>query len=709
MAELITLNPNQENVTIDYRLFTEVLEYKGNNRERYLRFLRDTLPRFILKQRETKPGFCFLMAEHQVSKLKAVSGQDAKLDDTLQKYKNQGYLRTFETDKFLTQEQMAKVDLTRKEEQAYYVKLMELIGQGYNNVQFKQMLLTGPKHAKKCADGVIDAGVARVGSFDLETTYVEYKIVEPEIGEKVYIDDMAFTLAENMSTGGEAKLFYLKEDPEQNFIAKIYSTSITEDLPNCVKFQYLMRQREKKLDMIFNEERYSKVLESEEQIIFPIKPIYDVNENLIGVLMQNVKAENGKVYQLHSIIKNKQYPYPNFDRLDLINIAEQIIRILRKLHNSNIIVGDINLRNFLVTGDSKETLKVYVIDLDGCQIPEFPSYYETVGYRDPLWDVSLKKPRTIENEIYALLVLMFEIFHFVHPFQYNYKKGKGNSVINDFQLNMQNRDFPYVQGDLKAKEKENNINVKNKDIKSPPTKANYIFSYMYKPLKEMFIQTFGKQDYRPTIDEVLSLVKRYKKSVENDLEGGNHLEFNTFAISPKNRATFKCSHRDCTKEHTYVHINQVLNMLSKQVNNPYYKANQLFCGEHVQWFDNIKSFEKKNSGAPEELAAFRKEWQAQIKENDLVEIAKNFFEKNPTHLTKSAWDSIQQQIAQKEAPKPGSKPTTVVKKEPTQINQPANSKKLEQPQKTGNIIPPKKQTAMSMWKNMFSNMANKLK
>ena len=353
MAELIAFDCNSEKIIVDYRLFTEVLNYKGKHRDSYLRFLRYTLPKFMLKQREIKPDFCFLIASHQLKKLEAIKGQDLKLDETIDKYlsSHSRFLREFDSTALLTADQFKKAELTLKEEQAYYVKLMGIIEEGFQDVVFSQMLLTGPRHAKQCADGVIDAGLKRVGSFDVETTYIEYKIIDPVEGDEVYIEGHKVVLGENMSTGGEAKLFYLNGDPGKNIIAKIYSTTITQDLPNCVKFQYLMRQREKKLDILFNDTRYSQILDNhdEDAIVFPIGPIYDVNENLIGVTMQNVKGEDEKVYQLHSIIKNKQYPYAGFDRLDLIEIAVQITKIVRKLHNCNIIIGDINLRNFLVT------------------------------------------------------------------------------------------------------------------------------------------------------------------------------------------------------------------------------------------------------------------------------------------------------------------------------------------------------------------------
>ena len=322
---------------------------------------------------------------------------------------------------------------------------------------------------------------------------------------------------------------------------------------------------------------------------------------------------------------------------------------------------------------------MYAIDLDGCQIPEFPSYYETVGYRDPLWNIEDKLPRTKENEIYALLILIFEILHSVHPFQYNYSKGNG-TIINDFQLNMQNRDFPYANG---KKEKD-----KNAGIKSPPTNANYVFSHLPSIFKDLFIKTFGEfngeQNYRPSIDEVMSTLKDYKHHIEMDLDGSNRLEFDTFAISPKNRVTFKCSHVDCDKNHTYVHVGQLLSMLQRQLENPKRKQNRLFCGKHVQWYNNIKSFERKYGNDRDSLWKFRETWQQKIVGNDPYELAATFFEQNPDHSRANEWLDIKTRFEtqKKTVKKPYTKPKTRTTQTaaPTPVQRVATPEASKQPE-----------------------------
>lgn len=676
MAELIKFNPETEAIIVDYRLFSEVFNYEGNNRNTYIRFLTKTIPAFIERQKKVKPDFCLLMAEHQARYLVKMLEKDPEVKEILRRYNAFKFIRVFEASEFLTDEQLERVKLTRKEEQAYYIKLMNLIGKGYNQVKFKQMLLTGPKHAIASADGIIDAGLDRVGSYEKELGYIEYKFVEAKDGDIVYIEGQPIKLGTNIATGGEAKIFNLEKDTNQELLAKIYCTSITDEKSNCVKFQYLMKQREKKLDVIFNDPSYQI---TDEQIVFPLMPIYDDSLNLIGVLMKNVKGYGSEVLQLHSIVKNKQYPFENFNRMDLVTIAQQIIDRVQMLHDRNIIIGDINLRNFLVTGNSSETLKVHLIDLDGCQIPGFPALYETTGYSDPTWNPKEKKPRTKSNDVYALLILLFELFHVAHPFQYVIKQGSGKSLINDFQENMKGRDFPYVSGVRKDKQR----------WKQPPTKANYIFSHLPESMKNLFIKTFGEEDYRPNIEEVKHCVKGYKDKILR-YRDDNRLEFDNFAISRLNRVYFTCSFKECKGQTEYQHIKQILSTLKKNTET------YLFCGEHIQWHKNIEKFENKSDISEKEKQEFRQFWLAQVEERNLVEIAEKFFNENPNHAERPVWEAMRLELVKTARPKPVTRPSTknydqnntatVTKPTatPTQVEQSKTTVKQKQPSQTRN-------------------------
>ena len=552
---------------------------------------------------------------------------DAELERIVSKYISHKFIKQFGTEEFLPAGKEPS-ELSLKEEQVFYKTLLDDVRSQEMNKDI--LFITGYDHARLNGDGLVDAGIARVGSFSPEEGFIEYKIVEPIEEDIVYIEGKQIKLGKKMTAGGEATIFHLG-DEDSDFIAKIYGTSLDEQTlkPNCVKFRYLMKKRSEKLKDFFSNPSYQI---SDSQLIFPLLPIYDQRGVLIGVVMKKVKSGHLPAKQLHDIVMNDSWPFEGFNRLDLLNIAHQIVKKVKKVHDHGIVIGDINLRNFLVTGNSSETLKVHLIDLDGCQIEGHPSYYETPNYRDPLWDFSSKQPRTVQNEVYTVLVLLFEIIHLgVHPFSYT--GGLGRNIINDCQENMQRRDFPYVKGKP----------VRNAQGMFAPPEAKFIFSHMPKPICTLFRETFGQDekgvcDYRPTIEEVIEKVEGYIEYVRK-FSDNNQLRFTNYGIPKKNRVEFECSHISCKGKIHYRHINEIVTRIQKDLNKNGKAESYLFCGKHLQNYHKIKNMEKK-ARSEEEKLEFRKVWKAQHEERGIFDIVNRFFQSNPEHELKGKWDEL---------------------------------------------------------------------
>ncbi|WP_078543652.1 lipopolysaccharide kinase InaA family protein [Litchfieldia alkalitelluris] len=623
MQESIAIDIQKELIFIDHHLFTEYLQLKGEEKNRYRHFLKNILPQFLKDKKKEKSSFYLYLPEFSAKQLVEEVKVDPELERIVSLYSSHKFIKQYGTEDYFPSGKNPTNGLSLKEEQVFYKTLLDDVrGQDMTK---DILLITGHAHARQNGDGLVDAGIARVGCFTLKDGYVEYKIVEPKEGETVVIQGKTFKLGKRMTAGGEAAIFDLGNE-HSDFVAKIYCTSLDEQSlkPNCVKFRDLMKKRTEKLEDYFANPQY-QIRDS--QLIFPLLPIHDEQGVLIGVVMKKVKDGTEPAKQLHDIIMNDRWPFEGFERKDLLTLAHQIVKKVKKVHDHGIIIGDINLRNFLVTGNNSETLKVYLIDLDGCQIEGHPSYYETPNYRDPLWDFASGKPRSVENEVFTLLVLLFEIIHLgVHP--YSYTGGAGKNLINDCQENMQNRDFPYVKG---------------KPIKSaqgmfaPPT-ARFIFSHMPKPMCNLFREAFGKtedgiQDYRPKIEEVIEKLEGYIKIVRK-YKDNNQLRPDTFGMPKKHRVDFECSHKDCKGKTHYRHIKDIVSRLEKGKIEKY-----LFCGKHLQNYHNIIKMEKK-AKSEEERLEFRKLWQSQHEERNIVSVVDRFFDENESHELLGKWEEL---------------------------------------------------------------------
>ena len=623
MQESININIQKELIFIDHHLFTEYLQFEGEEKTQYRHFLKNILPQFLKNQKREKPNFYLYLPEFSAKQLIESAKIDSELERIVSLYIAHKFIKQYGTEDFFPDGKNPTGQLTLKEEQVFYKTLLDDVRS--QDMKKDILLITGPIHARKNGDGLVDAGIARVGCFTFEEGYIEYKIVEPQEGETIVIQGKTFKLGKRMAAGGEAAIFDLG-DENSDFIAKIYFTYLDEQSlkPNCVKFRALMKKRTEKLEDFFANPNYQI---RDPQLIFPLLPIYDSQGVLIGVVMKKVKDGAQPAKQLHDIIMNDQWPFEGFTRLDLLTIAHQIVKKVKKVHDHGIIIGDINLHNFLVTGHNSQTLKVYLIDLDGCQIEGHPSYYETPNYRDPLWDFASGKPRTVQNEVFTLLVLLFEIMHLgVHPFSYT--GGLGKNLINDCQENMQNRDFPYVKGKP----------IKSAQGMFAPSSARFIFSHMPKSMCNLFRSVFGKtedglQDYRPDIEEVLEKLEGYIHYVKK-FNDNNQLRFTNFGIPKKHRVEFECSHTDCNGQTHYRHIKDIISRLEKGKVETY-----LFCGKHLQNYHNILKMEKKAS-SQEEKIEFRKIWQSKHEERDIVAVVNRFFNENPDHELVGNWESL---------------------------------------------------------------------
>lgn len=301
----------------------------------------------------------------------------------------------------------------------------------------------------------------------------------PKVGDVVFDKVKSpIRLVEKISEGGEGCVY--KTSKSKDIVAKIYFD------------KKLTSHKQSKIDCIIDSGL------SIDGVCFPTTHLYNSKGVFVGYLMP--KAE-GKKLDI-SVFKGERGMERCFDswtREDLVSLAISILSIIKKIHESGILIGDINGSNILVNSPTE----VYFVDTDSFQINDYPCPVGTMEFTAP--EIQGKDYnsflRTIGNENFAIAVLLFRIMMFgLNP--YAQQGGAGiehNIKTGDFS-------FPY---------KENSNN------KIPKGDWCFFWSHLFFKLKEHFYYTFRKgesrfdETKRPGVDIWLDDLFFYQKQLKD--------------------------------------------------------------------------------------------------------------------------------------------------------------------------------------------------
>lgn len=221
--------------------------------------------------------------------------------------------------------------------------------------------------------------------------------------------------------GRHASVFY--GDPDNNVkytVGKcigeggegnIYRTDIGKECFKIYHDHKLTRQRQEKvLAMISN-----KALSSDRRICWPIQPVFESSSRheLVGFSMKDVTyAAGSEAVALDDMIislNGGDRLHWGWKRSDLVELCMNIAEIISLLHSQNVLIGDINPKNFLVDREGE----VFLIDTDSCQMEGYVCPVGIPEYSSPaLWEhdcVFAETPRTLQDEHFA----MARLFYFV--------------------------------------------------------------------------------------------------------------------------------------------------------------------------------------------------------------------------------------------------------------------------------------------------------
>ena len=171
-------------------------------------------------------------------------------------------------------------------------------------------------------------------------------------------------------------------------------------------------------------------------ICWPISAVETLDGEFVGFIMPRVE---GKPLDLlaNGRKKNVYKVFPTYTRKTQIQVIINILQQFKKLHDLNILVGDVKLENILVKPNTEVTL----IDMDSIQIDKYYCGQATPGYDSPdfleyvytktknksiheirsgiriLYFYYLKKYRDLKYEYHALAVVIYRLL--MRSFPYN--------------------------------------------------------------------------------------------------------------------------------------------------------------------------------------------------------------------------------------------------------------------------------------------------
>ena len=268
-------------------------------------------------------------------------------------------------------------------------------------------------------------------------------------------------------TGGEGSVYLTDSD----LICKIY------------KKEKVTRFREEKIKLLIQHTIKVK------NVCLPEYIAYNNSNEFIGYLMPQATGSEIKTsIFIPPLLKQK---FPHWNRWHLAKIALNILHKIEKLHQHNIILGDINPNNILLNNEND----IYFIDTDSFQIENYPCSVGMVPYTRKIHHGKRYEDylRTKDDDIYAIATLVFQL---MLPGKLPYSFSGGGSE----KENMKPENFPY-------KCDENGYN------NAPDGQWVYIWSNLPYKLKDIFCRIFRKNE-TITLYQLTKEIKDYIYQLE---------------------------------------------------------------------------------------------------------------------------------------------------------------------------------------------------
>ena len=294
-------------------------------------------------------------------------------------------------------------------------------------------------------------------------------IQNPKVGDTVILDRGCFDneklkITGKLYSGGEGTIFEIED--YGSFVIKMYHKIPSEKLCN------------KLIAMVDTYAVDSENSFYEDTCCWPKALVYDrSHKNILGYAMDYKK----NAITLDSLLTKIQLDDKScgITRNELVNICIETCKNFTELNNicnKTVLMGDINLKNILVTEDKK---KVVFIDADSYQFKDYLCTVGTPDFTSPrlhkIFDakenVYANTKRSIYDENFAIAVLIFYIL-FIKEFPFNStEKSLRDCIVKGYYSYSANRES------------------------SKQSRRNYIYKNLTKKMQELFNDAFKKQKY----------------------------------------------------------------------------------------------------------------------------------------------------------------------------------------------------------------------
>jgi len=318
--------------------------------------------------------------------------------------------------------------------------------------------------------------------------------IDLDIKNTVYdSDNYPYTLYKKIGEGGEGSVYDIKPDgsiKKDELCCKIYHKDkltdlkvskmklmVSNPLPNVVE-----PYTNKKGKPDYNKPFWS--------IAWPKKVLYNLKHEPVGYLMSKMRNTKPLSAIIGKTLIKKEFP--SFKTIDLINTSLKILKIIKKLHNYNVYIGDIQPDNFLIMQSiNGNEIFICLVDVDSFQIERYPCPGGIPEFTHPDRQLLAYEEylRTEKDECFAVSTLLFNIFMLK---LFPYSNTEGGSV----QKNMNEKHFPYKLNGMVTE-------------KALPL-GKKIWPKLPKYLQEAFIEVF-EHDNIVGIEDWENLMNRYSK------------------------------------------------------------------------------------------------------------------------------------------------------------------------------------------------------
>lgn len=300
-------------------------------------------------------------------------------------------------------------------------------------------------------------------------------------------------IGQKVGTGGEGAVFEVLGSSDN--VAKLYHKSPTA--AHGLKLQAMARLARKEITSIS---------------AWPYATLHSTKAGpVVGFLMRRIR-DHKEIHNLYSPAHRKTL-FPSADWKFLIHVAANCAAAFHALHESGVVIGDVNQSSVLVSGQGLVSL----IDCDSYQVRNGSSLFTCdVGvalFTPPeLQGVSSFKgrPRTINHDLFGLAVLIFHLlFMGRHPFAGRFS-GSGEMPL---ERSIRECRFAYGNGAARFQ-------------MQPPTHS-LPFDVLSPTLANYFERAFGQAasvNQRPSCVEWFNALKSFSASLRSCSLDSGHLQ-----------------------------------------------------------------------------------------------------------------------------------------------------------------------------------------